>query len=114
MQSPLIVEDSLARDAASEVRPGVRLDPATRTAQDSFLYHREVWPAGTVFPVRFELVVRDALGAPAPADDPASDPKHADKLLRGLVTALGGLDDGSIRLGRADLARTRRGRGGPI
>jgi CRISPR/Cas system CMR subunit Cmr4 (Cas7 group RAMP superfamily) len=86
-QSRLIVEDALAIAPGLEVRDGVRLDPKKRTAQDGGKFDLELWPAGTTFPLRCELLL-----------DGASD----DALLRAaLATALGGLSDAerSIRFG---------------
>lgn len=92
-QSPLIVEDARGRNAAIELRDGVRLDGAGRTSAEDALFTLEMWQAGTMFPLRFELIVR--------ADDDALELKRA------LATALAGFNDGSITLG----ARKRRGYG---
>lgn len=94
-QSALIVEDALGQAPAVEVRDGVRLNGRTRTAEDRGLFSVETWPAGSRFPLRFELVVT------ASDDEPA--------LRRALATALEGLHDGlgAITLG----ARKYRGYG---
>lgn len=92
-QSSLVVEDALGTDAAREVRAGVAIDPRSRTAAADKLYDGELWAAGTRFPLRLELAIREE-------DD-------GDRLRRALATALTGLVDGSITLG----ARKRRGFG---
>lgn len=94
-QSAVIVDDAIGRGPGIELREGVRLDPTTRTASADQLFDRQLWPAGTTFPLRFELTLCDREGV-----DPA-------ELKRGLATALAGLHDGSIRLG----ARKSRGYG---
>lgn len=92
-QSPLIVEDALGKDAAIELRDGVRLAGASRTSAEDKLFTLKMWEAGTTFPLRFELIVR--------RDDEAPTLKQA------LATALAGFNDGSISIG----ARKRRGYG---
>ncbi len=92
-QSAMIVDDALGKATAVELRYGVKLNPATRTAADDKLFDRQLWPAGTTFPLRLELLIRE------------SDP--ADLLKRGLAAALSGLSRGEIRLG----GRKRRGYG---
>ncbi|MEW6771601.1 MAG: RAMP superfamily CRISPR-associated protein [Bacillota bacterium] len=92
-QSPLIIEDSLGKSSGVEIREGVALDPESRTACEKRLFDLQLWQAGTEFPLRFELVIRER-------DDKA-------KLKQALATALEGLNDGSITLG----ARKRRGYG---
>ncbi len=92
-QSPLIVEDAIAEPKGVEFRDGVRLDPESRTAADDALFNRLVWPAGTMFPLRFELLIG--------AHDKESSLKAA------LATALHGLQRGEIALG----ARKERGYG---
>ncbi len=91
-QSLLIVNDALAEVKRIELRDGVRIDPATRTAQEDMLFSLEMLPAGTVFPLSFELLVLK---------------ENADKILKGLVIALQGLERGEITLG----AKKRRGYG---
>lgn len=59
-QSPLIVFDSLGippKNAASEIRDGVAIDSAQGLAEDHKKFDFEVLPAGTRFPLRFELVI---------------------------------------------------------
>jgi CRISPR/Cas system CSM-associated protein Csm3 (group 7 of RAMP superfamily) len=92
-QSPLIVEDARGKDAAIELRDGVRLAGKSRTSAEDALFTIEMWEAGTIFPLRFELIVRER--------DTASELKRA------LATALAGFNDGSITIG----ARKRRGYG---
>lgn len=92
-QSPLVVDDALGRSLAWEVRAGVALDPCSRTAKEGHLFDLALWPAGTVFPLRFELCLREG-------DD-------AGRLKQALVTALAALDEGEITLG----ARKSRGYG---
>ncbi|MCC7493723.1 MAG: hypothetical protein IT204_15315 [Fimbriimonadaceae bacterium] len=84
-QSCLILDDARAAPTCSEQRPGVRLEAATRTAADQALYNLDLWPAGTTFGLRCELLVPDGS---AERD-----------LSSALVGALAGLSDGSIRLG---------------
>jgi CRISPR/Cas system CSM-associated protein Csm3 (group 7 of RAMP superfamily) len=92
-QSPLIVEDARGKDAAIELRDGVRLAGDSRTSAEDALFNIEMWEAGTTFPLRFELVVRKS-------DD-------ASRLKQALATVLTGFNDGSITIG----ARKRRGYG---
>lgn len=90
-QSPLIIDDALAEIGAIEIRDGVKIDPKTRTAEDKFKYDLELLPAGTVFPLRFELLIS--------AD--------AAMLESALATALHALEQGEIAIG----ARRSRGFG---
>lgn len=92
-QSALIVEDALGRGPGVEIREGVALDPKSRTARENHLFDLQLWQAGTTFPLRFELVIREG-------DD-------ENRLKQALVTALEGFNDGSVTLG----ARKRRGYG---
>jgi CRISPR/Cas system CSM-associated protein Csm3 (group 7 of RAMP superfamily) len=92
-QSPLIVEDAFGKHAVIELRDGVRLAGASRTGEEDKLFNIELWEAGTTFPLRFELIVRQR-------DD-------ALVLKRALATALSGFNDGGISIG----ARKRRGYG---
>jgi len=92
-QSPLIVEDARGKYAAVELRDGVRLAGASRTSAHDKLFNIEMWEAGTTFPLRFELIVRQS-------DD-------ASALKRALATALAGFNDGNITIG----ARKQRGYG---
>ena len=94
-QSPLIIEDAICEGGASgiELRDGVKLAAASRTADDQTKFDLQLWQVGTTFPLRFELCVRQG-------DD-------SDKLKQALATALAGLHKGAITLG----ARKRRGYG---
>jgi CRISPR/Cas system CSM-associated protein Csm3 (group 7 of RAMP superfamily) len=96
-QSPLIVDDALSTTQgrpAIELRDGVAIDAATRTAAEDKKYDFELLQAGTAFDLRFELLL----------DDQAAKNK---KLLQALALALRGLGKGEIRLG----ARKQRGFG---
>ncbi|MFV9506737.1 MAG: RAMP superfamily CRISPR-associated protein [Oscillochloridaceae bacterium umkhey_bin13] len=106
-QSPLIVDDAFAtqpfsenrddvrtngkRRLLTEIRDGVGIDPKTRTARPKVKYDLELLPAGTIFPLRFELL----LG------------KNTEALGQALALALQGLEQGAIALG----ARRSRGFG---
>lgn len=95
-QSPLVVFDSLGvlpAGHAVEIRDGVQIDTALGTAESGKKFDLEVIPAGTRFPLRFELLV------------PTLDSEA--ELVSLLVTALGGLSAGDIALG----ARRSRGLG---
>jgi CRISPR/Cas system CSM-associated protein Csm3 (group 7 of RAMP superfamily) len=94
-QSLLIVEDALAGAPQVELRDGVSLDATTRTAEEGKLFDMEVLRAGTLFPVRFELLI------------PAGDEDRRERLCRDLALALQGFGDEEIGLG----ARKRRGLG---
>lgn len=92
-QSPLIVYDALStQPATTELRDGVAIDPKTRTAEDKKKFDLELLEAGTVFPLRLELLVTE---------------DNRDRLLQGLAIALQGLEKGEIAMG----ARKRRGFG---
>jgi len=92
-QSPLIIDDARGVNGAIEFRDGVAINAQSRTADDKKKYDLQLWAAGTRFPLRFELVIREY-------DNKA-------ELRQALVTALGGLSDGGITLGM----RKRRGYG---
>jgi len=94
-QSPLIVDDALGElgTFGAEIREGVAISPQSRTAVEKKLFNGDFWQAGTTFPIRLELVIRER------------DCPNAMK--QALATALQGLRDGEIRLG----ARKRRGFG---
>lgn len=92
-QSPLIIEDARGGNAAIELRDGVRLEGESRTSAEDALFTIEMWQAGTTFPLRFELLVRDE--------------DNVTELKRALATALAGFNNDSITLG----ARKRRGYG---
>ncbi|NTW87850.1 MAG: hypothetical protein HGB26_01715 [Desulfobulbaceae bacterium] len=87
-QSPLIVFDSLGKvpeEKKIEIRDGVAINPETGTAKSHMKFDIEVLPAGTVFPVRIELIVEKIA-------------EEADLL--GLLTkAVSGLSNGDISLG---------------
>lgn len=95
-QSALIVSDALGEKPHIELRDGVRIDPATRTAADQAKYDLQLLAAGTTFPLGFELVITKAM-------DEA-------KVVRYLGTALSGLQTGQIALG----GRKQRGFGACI
>lgn len=95
-QSPLIVFDSLGElpgEHPVEIRDGVQIDAARGTAEEHKKFDFEVLPAGTRFPVRFELLVPEA-GAEG-------------ELVGLLVASLKGLACGDIAFG----ARRSRGLG---
>ena len=92
-QSSLIVDDALGRSFGTEQRDGVRIHPDSLTAEDDALFNIQLWQAGTKFPLRFELVIRES--------------DKADELKQALASALHGLAEGNITLG----ARKRRGYG---
>ena len=92
-QSLLIVDDALGKNFGVEYRHGVVIDPESRTAQGRKLFDYQLWEAGTVFPLRFELLIPERA--------------EAGHLKKALATALEGFSDGSITLG----ARKRRGFG---
>jgi CRISPR/Cas system CSM-associated protein Csm3 (group 7 of RAMP superfamily) len=95
-QSPLMVFDGLGRlpeGTAPEIRDGVAIDPATGTAEEHKKFDIEVLPAGTRFPLHFELLILAGV-----------DEK---RLLALLAATLEGLESGDVALG----ARTSRGYG---
>jgi CRISPR/Cas system CSM-associated protein Csm3 (group 7 of RAMP superfamily) len=94
-QSPLIIDDALGKPGTFgvETRDGVGIDPKSRTAREDRLFDMRLWQAGTAFPLRLELLIRES--------------DNADAMKRALATALEGLTNGSITLG----ARRRRGYG---
>lgn len=92
-QSPLIVDDAIASSAATLVRDGVMLNAKTRTAAEKAKYDIELIPAGTTFPLRFELLL--------------SADHNRDMMLSALFTTLSLLGDGAIALG----AKKTRGLG---
>jgi CRISPR/Cas system CSM-associated protein Csm3 (group 7 of RAMP superfamily) len=95
LQSPLIVEDARGTYRGVERRDGVKLNAASRTAQEDALFDLHLWQAGTTFGLRVELLIYQ--GAPET------------ELKKALVTALRGFTAGTagITLG----ARKRRGYG---
>jgi CRISPR/Cas system CSM-associated protein Csm3 (group 7 of RAMP superfamily) len=90
-QSWLFIEDAYGEEAGIELRDGVSIDRATRTAEDKKKFDVELLAAGTTFDLRFEL------WEPAGSND-----QH-----RLLSHALEGLQNGAIMLG----GRKRRGYG---
>ena len=99
LQSAVVVEDSYGLPpetpgGAVELRDGVTLDPATRTAAAGKLFNLECWPAGTRFPLRLELAVH-------------GKEDESKKRLRAFCQVLQALQDGEIALG----ARKIRGYG---
>ncbi len=96
-QSLLIIEDSIGTNGRVELRDGVRIERKTRTAADHAKFDLQLWEAGAIFPLRFELAI----------DEQARE-NGVEKILRQmLATALAGLAGGEITLG----ARKRRGYG---
>lgn len=94
-QSPLVVDDALGKPGTFgiEMRDGVAIDSKSRTAREDRLFDLHLWQAGTTFPLRFELLIREG--------------HDINALKSALATALAGFTDGSITLG----ARKRRGYG---
>ncbi len=99
LQSAVIVDDAYGINFGMETRDGVRIDPQTRTASNQELFNMQAWQAGTIFPLRFELLL--------------AQPRHKmgknyhQRLKQGLAIALEGLTDGAITLG----GRKKRGYG---
>jgi CRISPR/Cas system CSM-associated protein Csm3 (group 7 of RAMP superfamily) len=91
-ESWLIVDDALAVGEGVELRNGVALEPASRTAKPGALYDYELLEAGTRFPLRFELTV---------------SAQNEEALRKTLAVALTGFERGEIGLG----GRKRRGLG---
>lgn len=94
-QSLLMVEDSLGEAPQTEIRDGVKIHPVHRTAEDKKKYDIEVLQAGTVFPLRIELLICK------------KDSSNLKSMKAALAAALDGLEEGQISLG----ARKRRGYG---
>lgn len=90
-ESPLIVDDAIGEIPGIEIRDGVAIDPASRTAADKKKYDFELMPAGMKFEVSFELLVTQG----------------KECLVEALALALKGLETGEIGLGK----RKRRGFG---
>jgi len=91
-QSYVITYDSRCQTLTTELRDGVAIDPATRTARDQKKYDLELLAAGAIFPLRVELLVSAGQEA---------------ALTRALAIALQGFEQGEIPMG----ARRRRGFG---
>lgn len=97
-ESFLVVDDAHTAQNATELRPGVKIDPATRTVKEDKnqrgqLYDMELLQPGTKFDLCFELDI--------PEGEAGKDLKQA------LAVALTGFEKGEIGLG----ARKRRGFG---
>lgn len=92
-QSAVLIDDALGEAHTIETRSGVMLTAKTRTAADDKLFDTQLWPAGTTFRLRLELIIRQS--------------DNADQLKQGLAAALTGLAKGEITLG----GRKRRGYG---
>ncbi len=90
-QSPLIVDDACAAQSEVEIRDGVGIDPKRRTARDKVKYDLELLPAGTIFRLRFELLLSEG----------------STKMEQALALALHGLEQSEIAIG----ARRSRGFG---
>ncbi len=92
--SRVIVDDSfgsLPKGCATELRDGVAISLETKTAIDKAKFDIELLPAGTVFPLSFELLVMD----------------NEDKDIDYFAAALKALKEGKISIGM----RKRRGYG---
>jgi CRISPR/Cas system CSM-associated protein Csm3 (group 7 of RAMP superfamily) len=95
-QSPVLVFDSIGNlpgHQAVEIRDGVQIETRRGIAEDHKKFDFEVVPAGTVFPLRFDLVVPEA--------------RSEGELVGLLVRTLSGLAEGDISIG----ARRSRGLG---
>jgi CRISPR/Cas system CMR subunit Cmr4 (Cas7 group RAMP superfamily) len=105
-QSPLIIADALSEGLPPiELRDGVRIGGATRTPDPQGKYDLELLPAGTRFPLSFELAIADL--PRTTTADPAAQAAYETMLREGLLIALQGLASGSISLGM----KKRRGFG---
>lgn len=106
MSSPLIVDDAIAEgETGIEVRAGVRIDAESMTAADDLLFFRNMWQAGTTFPVRFELEIAEQ--HQKAGKQWRREAFYEQNLLRAFGSALEGLSKGHITLG----SRRRRGYG---
>ncbi|NWJ97163.1 MAG: hypothetical protein HXX20_15370 [Chloroflexi bacterium] len=94
-QSSLIVDDAYGKNVQTELRDGVKISAASRTAEEDKLYTFMVWSAGVSFDLRFELLISQGK-----AEEEA-------ELRQALANALNGLQNGQITLG----ARKHRGFG---
>jgi len=94
-QSSLIVDDAVSEAPRIELRDGVRIESKWRTAKDKFKYDLQLLEAGTVFPLRMELMVSGAVD------------ENVQTVKQTLAVALHGLASGEITLG----LRKRRGFG---
>ena len=91
LQSWLLVDDALGDATTIELRDGVTLCLATRTAEDKKKYDTELLAAGTIFEIHLEFL----------------ESEYSKDLLPSLATVLAGLARGEIGLGQ----RKRRGLG---
>ena len=104
--SPLIIDDAICSHKGEiEIRSGVEIVAETGTAKEGHLYTREVWKAGTTFPLRFELVIAEKQQYGGRQKNRGNNYKT--RLMQAFLTALHGLDSGEITLG----ARKTRGYG---
>ena len=85
VQSWLLVDDALGEATGVELRDGVVIDAATRTAEDKKKYDIELLQAGTTFELSLELLL--------------SEKNQGAALLQTLALALRGLEQGEIGLG---------------
>ena len=115
-QSLLIVQDAIGDPPQVELRDGVKIDGATRTAAKDHLFDVELLQAGTRFPLCFELLITEKPGIgetwPAyealPRETRAARLKERrDLLCADLALAFQGFEREEIALG----ARKRRGFG---
>lgn len=98
-ESYLIIEDAYAEKLESEFRPGVSIDPTTRTVKQDEkgrgqLYDMQLLQTGTQFPLHIELALPEK-------------ENEQKQLKQALAVALTGFERGEIGLG----ARKRRGFG---
>lgn len=96
IQSRVIVDDALGEGETLDTRDGVKIDGASRTAEEGKLFTFQVWQAGTYFNLRFELCLYEE-----------DSQKEQERLLRGFAAALDALGSGLLPLG----ARKHRGYG---
>jgi CRISPR/Cas system CSM-associated protein Csm3 (group 7 of RAMP superfamily) len=101
-QSSLLTVDARSRLPAIELRDGVAINPVTRTAEDKKKFNIELLPAGTIFDLRLELLVRASVSAAEGAQD-----EQAARMVAAFAQALQGFERGEIAMG----ARKRRGFG---
>jgi CRISPR/Cas system CSM-associated protein Csm3 (group 7 of RAMP superfamily) len=99
LESCLMIEDAKAQNSQTEFRPGVKIDPKTRTVladknEKGQLYDMELLKPGTTFDLRFEL------------DLPEAENEQT-RLKEALAMALAGFERGEIGMG----GRKRRGFG---
>ena len=98
LESYLIIEDARAEALSTEFRPGVKINPKTRTAKveekGGQLFDMELLEAGTQFTIHIELALPEDEGTQT-------------RLKQALAVTLTGFERGEIGLG----ARKRRGFG---